>query len=149
MNEFTPRVNLLEPKEVEIDGQKFLISKMPCTVGQKVLVNLPQGFIPIFSEFTKYEQYIYEMLSYCQRVYDDKDNVPLTTKAIIDNHVNSVETLLKLEWHCIEHNYGFFAPERVAPLLNGKLSKYHFNLTEILTVLLQYFFPQNKRPYGN
>lgn len=141
---------LLEPKEIEINGYKFIISRMPCTVAQEVLINLPQGFIPILSEFSKYEQYIFKMLSYCERVYTDgRNNVPLISKAIIDNHVPDFNTLYKLEFECINYNYDFFADGRALDFLNKGVSLAKSNISEILTDLLDKLSARGVQPFGN
>ena len=126
---------LLEPKEIEINGCKFIISKMPCTTAQEVLVNMPQGLIPILSDFSKYEKYIFKMLSYCERVYDDNRSVPLISKTIIDNNISSFDTLMKLEWECLNYNYDFFGDGRALSFLQDAGSLVKQNLTEILTAL--------------
>ena len=139
---------LLEPKEIEIDGFKFIISKMPCTTAQEVLVNLPQGLIPILSEFTKYEKYIFKMLSYCERVYEDK-SVPLISKEIIDNNVPTFDVLYKLEFACLEHNYGFFGDGRALIFWNEVASLVKSNLSEILTDLSGKLFQAAEQLIGN
>lgn len=140
---------LLEPLEITINECKFIISKMPCTVAQEVLINLPQGLIPLLAEFSKYEQYIFKMLSYCERVYDDKEAVPLISKTIIDNNIPDFDTLYKLEWECINYNYDFFKDGRALTFLNEGLSLVKSNLTEILTALSDKFSEQAERHFGN
>ena len=141
---------LLEPKEVEINGQKFIISKMPCTVAQEVIFNLPNGLIPIISDFKKAEEQAFKMLAYCERVYTDgRSSVPLISKAIIDNHVNDFDTLRKLEWECLQYNFNFFADGRALNFLNEGVSLVKSNLSEILTDLLGKLSLQGGRHYGN
>ena len=140
---------LLEPKEIEINGCKFIISKMPCTTAQEVLVNLPQGIIPILSEFSKYEKYIFKMLSYCERVYDDGRSVPLVSKAIIDNNISTFDTLLKLEWECVNYNYDFFGDGRALIFWNKAISLVKSNSTEILTALSDKLSQAAEQLFGN
>lgn len=127
---------LLEPKEVEINGNKFIIGKMPCTVAQEVIFSLPNGLIPIISEFKKAEDQALKMLSYCERVYSDGRSVPLISKAIIDNHIPDFDTLIKLEYECLEYNYSFFSDGRALSFLNRGVSLAKSNVSEILTDLL-------------
>lgn len=142
--------SLLEPKQIEINGCKFIISKMPCTTAQEVLINLPQGFIPILSDFSRYKQYIYKMLSYCERVYTDgRGNIALVSEALIDNHVPNFDTLYKLEFECLNYNYDFFKDGRAWTFLNQGVSLVKSNLSEILTDLLGRLFQQAEQRSGS
>lgn len=141
---------LLEPKEVEINGYKFIISKMPCTVAQEVIFNLPNGLIPIIADFKKAEEQAFKMLAYCERVYTDgRSNVPLVSRAIIDNHVPDFDTLRKLEWECLQFNFSFFADGRALTLLNQGISLAKSNLSEILTGLLDKLSVPDTQRFGN
>ena len=128
---------LLQPKTIEINGYKFIISKMPCTVAQEVLCQLPTGFIPVVSQFAKSEEQLFKMLSYCERVYTDgRANVPLISKTIIDNHVPDFNTLTKLEWQALQYNYDFFANGKFLNFLNEGISLAELKTSAILTGLL-------------
>ena len=124
--------NLIAPKLIEINGCKFIISKMPCTVAQEVIVQLPAGFIPIINNFSKSQEMAFKMLSYCERVYDDRANVPLISKELIDNHVPDFNTLIKLETACINHNYDFFENGAVWNFLTKGLCRAESSLSKIL-----------------
>jgi len=141
---------LLEPKEVDINGHKFIISKMPCTVAQSVLFNIPTGLIPVISEFKRTEEQAFKMLAYCERVYTDgRANVPLISKQIIDNHVPDFDTLIKLEYECLNYNFDFFTRERVLTLLNQALSHAESRVSGILTDFLGKLSVQGGQPFGN
>lgn len=129
--------SLLQPKTVDINGYKFIISKMPCTVAQEVIFKLPTGFVPLISQYSQAEEMAFKMLSYCERVYTDgRANVPLVSKAIIDNHVPDFQTLMKLEQECLQYNYDFFAQGKVLSFLNKGLSLAESKASGILTDLL-------------
>lgn len=128
---------LLEPKTVEINGYKFIISKMPCTVAQEVIFKLPTGLIPLLSNFSQTEEVAFKMLSYCERVYEDgQPNIKLISKTIIDNHVPNFDTLIKLEQECLQYNYDFFNDGRVLDFLNKGLSHVESRASGMLTDLL-------------
>lgn len=137
---------LLEPKEVEINGCKFLISKMPCTVAQEVIVKLPTGFIPMLSNFETSQEMAFKMLSYCERIYGgDKANVPLISKEIIDNHVPDFNTLIQLEAECINYNFDFFANGKAWNFLNKGVCLAESKLSGILTDLLDRLLQAEKQ----
>ena len=139
---------LLEPKEIEINNLNFIISKMPCTTAQEVLINLPQGLIPVLSDFSKYETYIFKMLSYCERVYDNK-SVPLVSKAIIDNNIPDFDTLMKLELECLKYNFDFFGDGRALTFCQGAGSLLKQWLTETLTASSDKLLHRAEQLFGN
>jgi len=143
---FTP--TLIQPKSVEINGYKFVISKMPCTVAQEVIIKLPTGLVPLLSDFSQAEDMAFKMLSYCERVYSDgRPNVGLISKEIIDNHVPDFDTLVKLETECINYNYDFFSDGKLLAFLNKGVclveSKASGILTDLLDKLLQAGAPRS------
>jgi len=127
---------LLEPKVIEINGCKFIISKMPCTVAQEVIVKLPGGFIPMISNFTQSEEMAFKMLSYCERVYPDGKSVPLISKEIIDNHVPNFDTFIQLEKECIDYNYSSFLNGEFINCIKTGVCLVETKLSGILTDLL-------------
>lgn len=141
--------NLLEPKLVELNGCKFIISKMPCTVAQEVIVKLPAGFIPVINNFAQSQDMAFKMLSYCERVYDDKANVPLISKELIDNHVPDFNTLIKLETACINYNYDFFENGKVWDFLTKGLCLAESRVSRILTDLLDKLLQAEKQHSTN
>jgi hypothetical protein len=129
-------IALLAPKEVTINGCRFLISRMPCMTAQEVIVRIPAGILPLINQYTISEEMVVKMLSCCQRMYDDKPNVPLISKEIINNHVPDFDTLLQLENECLKYNYDFFNQGKVLTFLAKALSHAESRLSGILTDLL-------------
>lgn len=142
--------SLLEPKMVEINGYKFVISKMPCTVAQEVIYKLPTGLVPLLSNFSQAEEMAFKMLSYCSRVYsDDRGCVQLISKVVIDNHVPDFSTLTQLEAECLKYNYDFFAQGRALTFCQKALSHVESKTSEILTDLLDKLLQAGKQHYTN
>ena len=128
---------LIQAKQVEINGYKFIISKMPCTVAQEVIFKLPTGLVPLISNFSQAEDMAYKMLGYCERVYTDgRANVPLISKVIIDNHVPDFNTLIQLENECLKYNYDFFESGKLLNFLKEGACLAESRVSEILTDLL-------------
>lgn len=141
---------LLKPKQIEINGNKFIISKMPCTVAQEVIMKLPTGFIPMLSNFEVSQDMAFKMLSYCERVYDGgQANVPLISKEIIDNHVPDFNTLIQLEAECINYNYDFFANGKAWIFLNKGVCLAESKVSGILTDLLDRLLQAGGQPSTN
>lgn len=142
--------NLLEPKLIEINGYKFIISKMPCTVAQEVIVKLPSGLLPIINNFSQSEEMAFKMLSYCERVYEDgRSNAPLISKDIINNHVPDFNTLVQLESACINYNFDFFANGKAWNFLTKGLCLAESKLSGILTDLLDKLLQAEKQHSTN
>lgn len=140
-----PQIMLLEPKEVTIKGCKFVISKMPCLTAQEVIIRIGAGVIPLINQYAISEDMVIKMLSCCQRVYDDRPNVPLISKDIINNHIPDFEVLIQLENECLKYNYDFFAQGRLLDFLNKGLSLAESKLSKILTDLLDKLLLQEKQ----
>lgn len=137
---------LLEPKQIDINGYKFIISKMPCTVAQEVILRLPSGLIPMLNNFDISQEMAFKMLSYCQRVHADGRSVPLISKEIIDNQVPNFQTLLQLEQECMTYNYDFFANGKLLDFLSKGVSLVESKASAILTDLLDKLLLQEKQP---
>jgi hypothetical protein len=146
----TPKKELLQTKTVEINGYKFVISKMPCTVAQEVIFKLPTGLIPLISQFSQSEEMAFKMLSYCERVYTDgRANVGLISRALIDNHVPDFDTLIKLEEECLKFNFDFFEQGKVLSFLNKGLSLAESKASGILTDLLDKLLSADVQRFTN
>lgn len=108
----------IDPEAVEIDGQKFWISKIPAFTAQEIFMSAVQAFQnKDASSLPKGT-----MLKLCSYVAvpgaDENDfhtGIPLDTEASINVNVNNVFTLLQVEVKMIEKNFGF--------LFDGRLQK--------------------------
>jgi len=102
---------LINPKEIEIEFEgevfKFNIGKFPATVGREIISKYPVSNIPKIGDYAVSEETMLKLMSYVERVYDDRVQ-PLTSRTLIDNHIPSWEVLIKLEAFTIEYNCSFF-----------------------------------------
>jgi len=98
---------VLEPKEIELDGKRYIIHKFPAWSGVHLV-----GKIPLAVDFTHPDEELR------QKVWADVFRyiaVPiakgtplfLTTEALIDNHVKGWPQMLKLMKMIAEYNDGF------------------------------------------
>jgi hypothetical protein len=104
---------MLEPKELE--GTKYILSKFPATVGREIILQYPTSALPKVGDYATNEALMIKIMSYVGVTIEGREE-PLTlkTRALIDNHVPDAETLMKLEWAMMNHNFSFFG--------NGSLS---------------------------
>ena len=103
--------DLINPKELELEFEgekyKFNISKLPATVGREIISKYPISNVPKLGDYQVSEETMLKLISYTERVYDDRVQ-PLTSKALIDNHVPNWEILIKLEAYMLDYNCSFF-----------------------------------------
>lgn len=142
-------MNLLEPKEVEINGRFFILSKFPAVAGRKIVANYTVSAIPKIGEYATNEATMFEIMKFVGVRLPSGEALLLTTSDLINNHTGDWETLLRLEMAAMEYNCSFFQ--------NGSLSSFFSNITEklpelatkILTGSLRQLFPQEKPPSTN
>lgn len=103
---------LINPKEITItfEGEelKFNIGKFPATVGREIITQYPINNIPKVGSYLQSEEIMLKLMKFVERVYDDKDPIPLVNKTLIDNHIPSWEVLIKIEAFVIDYNCSFF-----------------------------------------
>ena len=142
-------MELLEPKDVTIDRITYKNGKFPAVAGREIITKYPLSNIPRVGDYAVSEEIMLKLMSYVERVLPDGGAVRLVTKELVNNHVPSWETLVKLEAAALEHNCSFFQ--------NGKSSAFLAKLgvlaqqkvTEILTGLLQTSSRRTKPRSGN
>lgn len=104
---------MLEPKELE--GTPYILSKFPATVGREIILQYPTSALPKVGDYATNEALMIKIMSYVGVTIEGREEpLMLKTRALIDNHVPDAETLMKLEWAMMNHNFSFFG--------NGSLS---------------------------
>lgn len=116
-------MELLEPKEIEVEGLKYVIGKFPATVGREIIAKYPLSNIPKLGDYGVSEEIMLKLMSFVERVTPAGEHIRLTTKALVDNHIPSWEVLVILEAKSLEYNCSFFQ--------NGKASDF-FKKLEVL-----------------
>ena len=128
---------MIEEKRVEIDGTEFVISKLPATVGREILYKYTSAGKNILTDgnYTVSEEVMLKLMSYVG-VYIDNRLVEFKTADIINNHVKSAMTLLKLEKEMWSYNFDFFTPDKISTFFTKLNDLMEHKTTEILTDLL-------------
>ena len=127
-------LKLIEPQEIEIDKYKFIISKLPATVGREVISKYPLSSLPKIGDYEKNEEIMIKMLSYCCRITDAGQHISLQNKALIDNHVPDWEVLVKLEKAMLEYNCSFFQNGKLSSLVESWRKELEPKATKMLTI---------------
>lgn len=141
--------DLMQPKveavELPDGGTKdFVLSKLPALDGRKVALQYPVSGLPKLGEYAVNEEMMMLILSYVAVVSPDGQQVRLTTRALIDNHVPSWETLVRLEGLMIAYNCSFFANGKGSTFFAALSTKAQQLITQTLTDSLGQLLNQGK-----
>lgn len=140
---------MIEPKEIEIKGKKYIISKMPATVGREVLFKYPTSNIPKIGDYNVSQEIMLKLLSYVAVVLPDGSNIELKTQSLVDNHVPNAESLILLEREMFLYNYDFFQDGTASAFLAALEKRAMQKGSEILTTLLGRLSQAEKQPSTN
>lgn len=140
--------NFLHPKDVEIGGKTFVLSKFPAVAGREIITQYPLTAIPKVGEYKANEAMMLKLMCYVGVRAGDKV-VALTTRELIDNHIPDWETLAQIEVGMIEYNCSFFGDGRASTFFDGIALKVKEFLTQTLTDSLAQSSPAGKQPSAN
>lgn len=140
---------MIEPKEIEVKGKKYIISKMPATVAREVLFKYPTSNLPKIGDYAVSQEIMLKLMSYVAVVLDDGTELELKTQTLIDNHVPSAEALILLEKEMFVYNYDFFKDGTVSAFLTALEKRAVAKGSEILTTLLGRLSQVAKQPSTN
>lgn len=140
---------LIDPKEITIkyeeEEYKFNIGKLPATVGREIITQYPIANVPKLGEYKTSEEIMLKLLSYTERVYEDRVQ-PLTNKTLIDNHIPNWEVLCKLEFEMINYNCSFFKNGKGLDSLMKLIALAQPKIIETLTGLSAQLSQAKKQP---
>lgn len=131
---------LLEPKEIDVnlpDGttKQYVISKFPAIAGREIVCKYPLSGMPKLGDYAVNEETMLKLMCYVA-VPTDNGALRLNTRALVDNHVTSWETLGRLEVAMLEYNCSFFGNGRASTFLDGIAQKAQVSISKILMGLL-------------
>lgn len=134
-------MDLIKPKTISVankDGEEkeFIISRLPATVAREVVAKYPTSALPKIGDYQVSEDTMLLMMKYVAVVLDGREQ-RLSTKALVDNHVDDVTQLLRLEYHMLEENTGFFGSGGTSGFLESLIKKVLRSIMPTLTPLLQ------------
>lgn len=141
---------MIEPKEIVIDDRVFILSKFPAVAGREIVTQYPLSGVPKLGEYKTNQEIMLKLMCYVS-VPREAPALPLalTSQALIDNHVGSWETLVKVEWAMMEYNCSFFRDGRASSFLAGIAQQFPAWLIKMWTALLGRSLPTEKQPSTN
>ncbi len=136
---------LLEPKEIEVDGKKFIISKLPALAGYEIATQLALTAVPKIGEFSQHKTMFIKMLGYVAvPISGMAEPLQLSTEALIDNHTGNWETMVKVGYAIYEYNVSFLADGRISNFLTDVAQNIPGWTTKILNLFSEQSFPAEK-----
>lgn len=142
--------DLIKPRTVSIEdkdgvAKEFVISRLPATVAREVVAKYPTSALPKIGDYQTSEETMLLMMRYVA-VEVDGQLMRLTTKGLVDNHVNDVVQLLRLEFEMLEENTNFFGRAGKRGFLDSLLQKLLSSVMPMLTPLLAQLSAQDSQP---
>lgn len=137
---------MIEPKEIEVHGKTFIISKFPAIEGREIIAVYLSSSIPKYGNYKVNEETMLKLMSYVSVPMTNIPPLPLTTRALVNNHAGNWETLGKIEVAMMEYNCSFLQNGRVSTFLNDTAQKLPMWISKTLTLLLAQL-SQTEKPH--
>lgn len=133
---------LIKPKQIMLkdsDGveRNYILSRLPYPVGRKVAAVYPVSNMPKVGDYKQSEEVMREMFAFIHvDLGEGADSMPLSTLAMIENHVPDTTTGLKLEAAMLAYNFDFFGQGGLSRYLQEFLGTHLPSIIKTLTQLL-------------
>lgn len=144
---------LIKPKTITLknrddEEKEFIISRLPATVCREIMAKYPLSNLPKVGEYAASEEAMLLLMKYVVVMKDDQE-IRLTTKALVDNHVDDGILLGRLEIQMLEYNTGFFGLGGNQGFLDCLLQRFKPLIMQMLTQLLAQSSAQNSQRTQN
>lgn len=142
---------LLEPKEITIenpDGTEstYVLSKFSAISGREIISKYPTANIPKLGDYATSEEIMLKLMAHVGVPRENGEPLMLKTRALVDNHFKSWETLVKVEFAMMEYNCSFFANGKGSTFLEAITQKAQAFLSQTLMDLSARSSAKAKRP---
>lgn len=144
---------LNEPKELELTTQAgetktFVLSKVPAVPMREIVAKYPVSNMPKIGDYGVSEETMLKLMAFVG-VDIGGQVVPLSTKALVNNHAGDWETLARLEWAMMEYNVSFFGKGLNSASFATMLEKARPLISQMLTALSARSSQTEKPPSTN
>lgn len=144
---------LLEPKDFTVTTQAgeertYILSKFPAVAGREIIAKYPLSAMPKLGDYAVNEETMLKLMAYVA-VPTDNGELPLKTRALVDNHVPDWETLARIEVGMMEYNCSFFGNGRASTFFAGIAQKAQALITKTLTDLSGQLSQKGGRRFKN
>lgn len=138
-------MDLIQPKEIEVSGKIYRISKFPATVGREIVAKYPVSNMPKLGDYKVSEEIMTKLMSYVEVVLPER-SIRLSTVELVNNHVPDWEALAKLEWEMLQYNCSFLTNGKSSNFLEKLARLAEQKISEILTASLGKSSVRAKQP---
>ena len=97
-------MRLLEPKEIVLNGTRYILSKFPAVAGREIIYGYEILANQKSQEYQFHESMMFKLMKYVGKVIEGREPLLLETRELIDNHVKDWATLVKLEQEALIYN---------------------------------------------
>lgn len=124
--------NLLEPKEINVKGKKFIISKLPACAGREIghlyapsiAPKIKIGTVELNGDYATNELIMKKLMAFVAVKSDNGTEIRLDSQTLIDQHVYKVGEdawlmLREIENEMIAYNCAFFRDGRISNFLDS------------------------------
>lgn len=143
----------IKPKTITLknrddEEKEFIISRLPATVCREIMSKYPLSNLPKVGEYAVSEEAMLLLMKYVAVMSADQE-IRLTTKALVDNHVDDGILLARLEIQMLEYNTGFFGLGDNQGFLDCLLQKFKPLIMQMLIQLSAQSSAQNSQHTPN
>lgn len=144
----------LEPKEIQIDGKKFILHKFPAIQGREIICTYPasavSAMLPKVGEYKHHEEAMFKLLSYVGVPIEGRpEPLMLSIPELINQHTGNWNTLMKLEKEMLEYNGAFFVLGQISNFWRDLSQKLRQSSSKTLIHFLELFSKKIKQHFAN
>lgn len=136
---------LLQTKEVIINDKTFILSKFPAVAGREIIAKYPLSMVPKLGDYAVNEETMLKLMCFVGVSVNDKV-MNLSNRALVDNHVDSWETLGLIEKAMLEYNCSFLKDGLISNLLGDLVQNIPEWISKMLMGLSEGLLEQVKPP---
>lgn len=142
---------LLEPKTITLPTQSgeprnYVLSKFPAVAGREIVAKYPTSNVPKLGDYGVSEETMLKLMAYVGVETQPGQVLPLSTRALVDNHVPDWEVLARLEWAMLEYNCSFFGNGQTSDFFASIGAKAPQWISQMLTALSAQSSGAGKQP---
>jgi len=139
-------MNLIEQKELDINGKIFILSKFPAVQGREIIAKYPLSSLPKLGDYAVSEETMLKLMTFVAVPIEGANPQRLTNKDLVNNHTGDWETLARIEMAMLEYNCSFFQNGRLSTFFDSIAQKIPQWITKILTDLSAQSSRTEKQP---
>lgn len=119
--------------EIIVGSKTYTINKFRATVGRKIVSQYPLTALPKMASYEQNEEVMLMLMAHVEVHLANGSKLPLSTRELVDNHVDSWDSLVSLEYQTLKFNCPFMQEEgmnSLANMLKDTAAKYLTDIVE-------------------